>query len=192
MYAAAASAAGVSILAGTPAEAKVVVTQTNTAISPSVGLDLNHDGIVDFNLIKFRSGRSVETISFLDVCHSAYQVQSHQCVSSTINDSFENVVRGTAAGAQALPFGALIGPGQQFGGAKGRVVMGVRDVIATASFYQQTWDGPWVAGGAGVKNRYLGFKFKVGNQFHFGWARVTVTTTTNQGFSAVLDRKSVV
>jgi hypothetical protein len=64
--------------------------------------------------------------------------------------------------------------------------MGGRRAINSASFHEQTWYGPWVAGGAGVKNRYLGFKFKIGRQFHFGWARVTVTTTADNGFSAVL------
>jgi len=29
-------------------------------------------------------------------------------------------------------------------------------------------------GGKGVKNRYLGLKFKAGGRFHFGWARISV------------------
>jgi hypothetical protein len=96
------------------------------------------------------------------------------------------VVRGTSAGALDLPFGAPIGPGQQFAGLKGRVVMGGRQASSQSGNLKQTWYGPWAAGGAGVKNRYLGFKFKIGSQFHFGWARVTVTTTATHGFSAVL------
>jgi len=186
MYATAATAAGVGILAATPAEAKVVVTQTNTAISPSVALDLNHDGIIDFNLTKWVAGASIEAFSYLLVCHEMYQRASHQCLSSSSQANDANVVRGTSAGALDLPFGAPIGPGQQFAGTKGRVTMGGRHVISSASFHEQTWYGPWVAGGAGVKNRYLGLKFKIGSQFHFGWARVTVTTTASHGFSAVL------
>lgn len=185
-YATAATAAGVGLLSGISAQAKVVVTQTNTAISPSVALDLNHDGIIDFNLTKAVAAASIELFSFLAVCHSAYSHRSFQCVSSSSKANFANVVRGTSNGALDLPFGAPIGPGQQFGGTKGRVVMGGRQAINSASFHEQTWYGPWVAGGAGVKNRYLGFKFKIGSQFHFGWARVTVTTTANNGFSAVL------
>lgn len=186
MYAAAASAAGVSILASTPADAKVVVTHINTAISPSVALDLNHDGIIDFNLTKWKANASIELFSYLLVCHEAYQVASHQCLSSSSQPNAANVVRGTSAGALDLPFGAPIGPGQQFGGTKGRVLMGGRNAATFSSIHEQTWYGPWVAGGAGVKDRYLGLKFKIGSQFHFGWARVTVTTTADHGFSATL------
>jgi hypothetical protein len=64
--------------------------------------------------------------------------------------------------------------------------MGARNAASFSSIHEQTWYGPWVAGGQGVKNRYLGLKFKIGEQFHYGWARVTVTTTANQGFSATL------
>jgi hypothetical protein len=186
MYAAAATAAGVSMFTGTPADAEIVVTHVNTAISPSMALDLNHDGIIDFNLTKWRANASIELFSYLLVCHEGYQAASHQCVSSSSQPNAANVVRGSSAGALDLPFGAPIGPGQQFGGAKGRVVMGGRNAASFSSIHEQTWYGPWVAGGAGVKNRYLGLKFKIGSQFHFGWARVTVTTTADQGFSAVL------
>jgi hypothetical protein len=40
-------------------------------------------------------------------------------------------------------------------------------------------------GGKGVKNRYFGLKFKIKGRFHFGWARITVTTTKND-FTAIL------
>jgi hypothetical protein len=47
------------------------------------------------------------------------------------------------------------------------------------------WFGPWLNGGKGVKNRYLGLKFKIKGRFHFGWARLTVTTTRDD-FTATL------
>jgi hypothetical protein len=40
-------------------------------------------------------------------------------------------------------------------------------------------------GGKGVKHRYLGLKFKIKGQFHFGWARIAVTTARNN-FTATL------
>jgi hypothetical protein len=54
-YATTASAVGVAILAAaSPADAKVVYTQTRVTISGGVvgryHLDLNHDGIVDFGI----------------------------------------------------------------------------------------------------------------------------------------------
>ena len=187
MYAAAATAAGVSVLATTPAHAEIVVTHVNTAISPSVAIDLNHDGVIDFNLTHWKANASVDLFSYLLVCHAGYRVASHQCLSSSSQPNAANGVRGTSQGALDLPFGAPIGPGQQFaGGGKGRVLMGGRNFASFSSIHDQTWYGPWVAGGAGVKNRYLGFKFKIGSEFHFGWARVTVSTTADKGFSATL------
>ena len=57
-----------------------------------------------------------------------------------------------------------------------------RAYIATTT---PTWTGPWLNGGKGVKNRYLGLKFKINGRCHFGWARVTVTITSND-FTATL------
>jgi hypothetical protein len=58
--------------------------------------------------------------------------------------------------------------------------------LGKVNFFNGTyWFGPWFNGGKGVKNRYLGLKFKVKGQFHFGWARITVTTTRNR-FTATL------
>ena len=53
MYALAASAAGVGMLAlSEPADAKIIYYKANKSIGlkTTVHLDLNHDGIVDFNL----------------------------------------------------------------------------------------------------------------------------------------------
>ena len=35
--------------------------------------------------------------------------------------------------------------------------------------------GPWVGKGNGVRNRYLGLKFVVDGEVHYGWARLSVT-----------------
>ncbi|MGB2603456.1 MAG: hypothetical protein WBC78_07670, partial [Candidatus Sulfotelmatobacter sp.] len=49
MYSIAAAAAGVSILAlAQPADAEVVITQANIPINGPVSIDINHDGIPDF------------------------------------------------------------------------------------------------------------------------------------------------
>ena len=47
------------------------------------------------------------------------------------------------------------------------------------------WYGSWVNGGKGVKDRYLGLRFKINGLYHFGWARISITTTKNT-FTAVL------
>jgi hypothetical protein len=35
-------------------------------------------------------------------------------------------------------------------------------------------NGPWANGGKGVKNRYLGLKFHLNGEVHYGWARLSV------------------
>jgi hypothetical protein len=190
-YAAAAGAAGVGMLAMAPgAEAKVVYTATNQQISPTIALDLNGDGVVDFNLTKFNSasiGGSLR-VSWLAVCHIEYVGFSHQCVSSSSvkAPNADNLVRVVPTGAADLSAGAKIGPGPQWGGKGLAVLMGDRVWYSGTFNPAQHWDGPWVNQGKGVSSRYLGFKFKIGSEFHYGWARVTLTTTPDSGFSAAL------
>src|SRR5580698_4467969 len=57
-YVAAATAAGVSMLAATPAAASVVYTPANIPIHSSYALDLNHDGVDDFTFQWFSIGES--------------------------------------------------------------------------------------------------------------------------------------
>jgi hypothetical protein len=59
--------------------------------------------------------------------------------------------------------------------------------------------GNWLNGGKGVKNRYLGLKFKINGHFHFGWARLTVTivktvlTATLTGYAyETIPNKSII
>jgi len=187
-YIAAASAAGIGMLGGPQAaDAEIVYTAANSAVSPSVALDLNHDGIMDYNIVKWGSasvGGSLH-VSYLKVCHAPLLNLSHQCHSSQIYPDDKNVVREAASGAMALPFGAPIGPGQPFKGTDVAVLMGARNFYSGSNTAQK-WDGPWADGGAGVTNRYLGLKFQIDGKWHFGWARLTFKTTANSGFSATV------
>lgn len=188
-YAAVAGAAGVGLLAMAPsAEGKVVYTATDQKIAPSIAIDLNGDGVIDFNLTKFGSasvGGSLR-VSWLAVCHDKYIGFSHQCNSSTNDPNAANLVRVVPTGPADLAAGANIGPGPQWGG------QGVAEFMAVRVWYsqywntKQKWNGPWANEGKGVTNRYLGLKFKIGNDYHYGWARVTLTTTADSGFSAAL------
>jgi hypothetical protein len=190
-YVAAASAAGVGMLASPEAvEAEVVYTPVRTTINYGITLDLNNDGIADFYLIPFGAasiGGSLR-ISYLQVCHIPENGFSHQCVSSSskLQTNADNVVRVVATGAAALPPGATIGGGPRFSPTGVAVWMGGRDFYSRSSNTAQHWIGPWVNGGKGVFNRYLGLKFKIDGEFHFGWARLNVTTTAHSGFVATL------
>ena len=96
-YATAASAAaGVAILTAPAAEAKVVYTKTNVTITSSYELDLNHDGVPDFD------------INFCFCLPHGVRLQLGLPVPG-------NLPREQASSPDAaadLPNGALIGPGQ--------------------------------------------------------------------------------
>jgi hypothetical protein len=185
MYALAASAASVSLLALTlPAEGKIVYTPANVTLEryQAIPLDVNHDGKVDFFLFKNFTRTTFQRYSILGVCHKNPVSGSHSlfCTSSTFATDAQNQLR-VSPGAlfvQALHGGARIQDGDRFGGKNKPVKMGeVVYPLSSNSRYKTHWSGPWVNAGKGVKNRYLGLKFKIKGRFHFGWARLTVVTT---------------
>jgi hypothetical protein len=190
-YAVAAGAAGVGLLASPQlAGAKVVYTPTNASVKPGgLTLDLNHDGIADFYLVPGGAASIAAStqFSYLQVCHIPENGASHQCVqsSSSIQPNKDNTVRVASSGALALPAGAKIAFGGKFqipGHAAGMVDRKFYSGSNTAQF----WKGPWANGGKGSTNRYLGFKFKISGQFHYGWARLNVVTPAHGGWTATL------
>ena len=80
-----------------------------------------------------------------------------------------NAVRGNNGAAAAGFFGVPVGPGEKFttNSYYGKGVF-------MAGFFQYSFSsffGPF----ANATNRYLGFKFLINGQTHYGWARMTVT-----------------
>jgi hypothetical protein len=181
MYALAASAAGVTILAlEPPALAKIVYTPAHVQLQRSkpFPLDLNHDGKVDFYLNSYGEYSTVA----LSACQ--YLIRGERGIfcssvqgSNAIRTSVDS--KGWQFGA-ALRHGATIKNGDRF--PKGGVRLGE---VSTDEGSSTSWVGPWFNGGKGVKDRYLGLKFNIKGSFHFGWARMTVTTTKNT-FTATL------
>jgi len=187
-YSLVAMAAGVRALAlPQSAEAQIVYTPAHVKLSEPYSLDLNNDGTVDFNLIPWNSasiGGSLR-IQWLDVCHAPAE-GSHACIqsSSSVQANADNVVLASGNDAAALTAGAEIGPEQQFIGTGRAVYMGGR--VWYSQSQRQRWNGPWVNGGDGVTDRYLGLKFKIDGEFHYGWARISLKTTPHHGFTAYL------
>jgi hypothetical protein len=174
-YALAATAAGVGVLALVPpSEAKIVYTPIHKTIKlhQHYDLDLNHDGITDFTLeltsFHTRNTSAFSTLRVVPTKPNAAEGGSHgtSCGGG----------RGAGPYAFALQQGALIGPKQRFHGNPN--LMGVAGTIDDFSVFC----GPWL----GVKNRYLGLKFKIRGEMHFGWARLNVTSTPISITSATL------
>jgi hypothetical protein len=161
-YALAASAAGVGMLALVqPAEAKIVYTPANIAISPmtKLQLDLNHDGFKDFSIIDTSSSNAHTFVAYMTVRPLRSQ----------------NKIWGRGAFAPALRAGVRIGPTGQFSRPGGKNMGGYFAYYYNGK-HSHGYVGPWANGGKGVRNRYLGLKFTVQGKIHFGWVRLTVST----------------
>jgi len=90
------------------------------------------------------------------------------------------------SGASALRYGARIGPKKSKFFV--RFPMMAMEVFArVGSEYSDI--GPWVRKNKGLENRYLGLKFIVDGEVHYGWARLSVTLSHRpvyEGVSATL------
>ena len=160
-YASAAAAAGVGmmVLAQT-GEAKIVYTPTNTGVGGPTPIDLNNDGFADFTIQQWCCGQ-----------HSVILAVKPTIAGNSIRPN-----GGTSFYAAAGFFGVPVGPGGKF--AVGSSYLGLR--MATAGSYgggSQWFIGPW----ANAVNRYLGMKFQINGQTHYGWARLSVANFIHGG-----------
>jgi hypothetical protein len=162
-YALTATAAGVASLAlAQPAEAKIVYTPAHIKIprpprfiGDHVSLDLNHDGIDDFIINNFLGGSAPNSYAFMGVHPNPF--------------GGKNRALGKNCAASALPAGARV----EFnnGCYSGDGMAGWRTLAGNST----TFAGQWANGGRGVKDRYLGLRFIIQGQVHFGWARLNVS-----------------
>jgi hypothetical protein len=174
MYALAASAAGVGMLAlAQPAAAKIVYTASNVKIGyggvHAHHLDLNHDGIVDFSI--FTTHRSY-------LCGNRGRM---------IFGLFEKAAAGNGAVTKgkptlpaALPAGVLLGPAQRFFGGTGTMAYRRHGYGGGCDSNEER--GNWRY----ANPRYLGLSFKISGRTHYGWARLIVTRKLLEGFTATL------
>jgi hypothetical protein len=155
MYAVAASAAGVGMLAlAQTAEARIVYTATHQVIhrGGQISLDLNHDGVIDF-IIAHGSGCSSSG------CAAGLNVNGRM-----YGDG--NYVEGLR---EIFDYAFALRANQKVGSTK--PFMG--QILYNRSYTRGTSGrcrGAWV----NVKNRYLGFRFVFKHATHFGWARLNV------------------
>jgi hypothetical protein len=155
LYSLAARAAGVGVLAlSQPSEAKIVYTPAHHIIKTddAYWLDLNHDRRIDFYI-------SNAAFCTEDVCGRTLGVIPGQngnriAGSKGVTDVYY---------ALALPQGAKIGPQQPFSG---------KLMAASGTEYGSV--GKWF----NVSDRYLGLKFLIQGEIHYGWARLSVKAGT--------------
>ena len=161
-YAIAAGAASVSFLAlASPADAEIVFTPADVTIgrNGAYNLDLNHDGIVDFTFLERGSKRgSLGTFQNLSV--QAGAGNKVNCASTFCASTFIY--------AAALIRGTQIGASQHRRGWLGNTIPMAFEEKGPGTFVYYADD--WV----NVSNRYLGLRFQLNGETHYGWARLTV------------------
>lgn len=163
-YALGATAAGVAVLAlGPAAAAEVVYTPAHVKIEANQGgvgflLDLNHDGVNDFSIVNFYSATSELLNVWISPQHG--------------DDEIFSSAPGYAA---ALPAGVAVGSNGRFHPAQSLN-------MANDDFPVGNCQGPW----KDAHTKYLGLKFAINGEVHFGWARLNVTCFTPQAAAVVL------
>jgi hypothetical protein len=183
-YALAASTAGVSLLAlADSAQAKIVYTPGDVTFAGSSDrgtyyLDLNHDGIPDFMFAwtEVRSGGPRRLAlsngpgpAWTAIARLAVQPLGNNGVVGKPHSGFQ----GPYNGAFCLGSGASIGPRKPFSGS----------LMANVSLSVGGASGRWLypghihsitGSGEGNIQGYLGLKFAIHGQTHYGWARLNV------------------
>jgi hypothetical protein len=163
-YAALAAASGVAMLALAPgAEAKVVYTPTRQklTVNTTFVLDVNGDGTPDFNFTAFTLlggalRRETYTFNSDGFLEASGAVQSNQFWGAQFDVS-------------ALPAGVKIGGNGKF--STSNFFMGA---VSATDGGPPNYAGPWAPAGGNVKDRYVGLKFVISGETHFGWARFNV------------------
>jgi len=175
VYTVAAAAAGVGVLALTePADASVVFTPAHTKITTgTIPLDLNNDGIPDFNFVRQSTylGREGFSSTVVTPVNPVNRIEGNGRIKFFGHGTFS---------AFALPAGSVVGPKVQAFHPSGQKFMrGSWFVIGTGNLYQSVV-GAWANGVKGVSDRYLGLAFTINGETHFGWARLSVPPLNHQ------------
>jgi hypothetical protein len=154
-YALAASAAGVGMLAlAQPAEGRIIYTPIHHVIlrGSHFSLDLDHDGVADF-YINHRSGCTTDGF-----CSAALYAAG--------GGSGGNYVEGLR---RIFNFAYALKPRRRIDSTK--------PFMGFAMYYRfraQNTSGACSGSWVDVKNRYLGLRFIIKGETHFGWARLNV------------------
>jgi len=181
-YAAAASAAGVGMLGwALPAEAEIVYTPSNIPIlrnTPLV-LDLNHDGVPDFVLSNKYSKRCGPFGCFSSATTTAELKLSPAQASNAAwgaSSSIKNVRDPNGKKIKVpvpLPWGLYIAQQRKLLATNLIMDYDRTHFIAHITSNVSSSGGPWGKGKKG-SGPYMGLKFMINGEAHYGWARFDV------------------
>ena len=162
MYALAASAAGVGVLALSQAnEAEIIYTPVHERIVHYINLDVNSDDIADFRI----------------QCSAFFNTSSYKCIGTNYrppnpeNSLWIKPLNGRNAvwSKSKTPFVSAVAKGKRIGG-KGTFPASDYIMAKCIVFSSSVCTGPWLK----VSGRDLGLKFVIKSKIHYGWARLNV------------------
>lgn len=182
-YSLAAAVAGVGVMAlASPVQGEVVFTKKTIPIPVSdlgvegVGISLANNGVDDLKLTL----SSFEVFGNFGMRLNAVNAAAGRGVVGA--NSFGNFKYGSA-----LARGAKIGPSANFvSAACGGSYFSCADAVGLAESHISTSrvvSGKW---SGDVKNRYLGVRFRMNGETHYGWVRLTVNTNVELKISATV------
>jgi len=157
-YSLAASAAGVGLLAfARPAAAEIVFTPSHAKLTNGIlGIDLNHDGLIDFVLVD-KGSNNTSSCSFCD-----------QRLDVTGKGNVGAAVVGKLKKAAPITAGAVIGPLATFSDVE------ATGLLMASAFNDDNSFFPIKGKFANTKSLYLGLKFEISGQVHYGWVGFSV------------------
>jgi hypothetical protein len=166
-YSAAATAAGVGLVASTQsAEAKIVYTAANVTIQENgatVNIDVNNDGVADFGIyFGGYPGVRRQPEGFHQYALGMFPM------GAAGNEIWAFSSKGVECAA-ALPPAVKVGPGAPFQ-AKSLIMWESEGSYSGGGFAACPWESKH-------RGAFLGLKFVVNGQTHYGWAHVTVGPT---------------
>jgi hypothetical protein len=167
VYGIAAAAASVGLLAlAEPAQSEIIITNKKIPIprcdglgSCPVKIDLNHDGIADFSftLGYYGYGQNVNGRGYINPLAGGAIVRARSYSS-----------------ASPLVRGAKIGPSARFVSYGVDVEHSSYCTTNSVCFKERNHGGLW---GGNHPNRFIGVRFLIRGKTHYGWIRLTVTTS---------------
>jgi hypothetical protein len=145
-------------------EAKIVYTPANVQVD-KYSLDLNHDGITDFNLDLQVSLKRVEDCRSSDVSYT---------LSDLVAQQGNGVVPDGDAFVAALSRGAEIGPNQKFTTPQLMACVFQKWIfyMGRPCYLDKGENGPWLN-----VSDYLGLAFQIKGKTHYGWAQLSVQSS---------------
>jgi hypothetical protein len=174
IYALAAGGAGAVLLGAVqPAAAEIIYTPKDVKLTKGgLFIDLNLDSVPDFNI----GFHTIESFTYQDGRYTGRKLVLGGATNASVVAS-----NGSAA---ALAAGSVIGSGRKFKDVttKRAQMMLAESFESSSGLRASSARGNW----KNVQSRYLGLKFKINGQTHYGWARFSVRYTGYTWITATL------